>query len=150
MDAEVVVDDGACRVVLRGPVFVQYRWGKLTIAALDAILAAYERMSARTSGPLFGLVILAPDADVPTAPVRVRQKEVLARIARDGRMQVALVVEGEGVFAHLGRTIVTTMTPDTLCYRDAAEAVAALTHHEGAPPVEELAALVATARSRCP
>ncbi len=145
---ELLLDDGACRVVRRDNVFVQYRWGKLTIEALETILAAYEEMAAATSGPLFGVVVLAADADVPSAAIRVRQKEVLARIARDGRMQIALVVEGTGVFSHLGRTIVTSMTPDTLVHRDVFEAAAALARHAGAPPAEAIASLAAAALGR--
>ncbi|HEY8079929.1 MAG TPA: hypothetical protein VIF62_37615 [Labilithrix sp.] len=145
---ELLLDDGACRVARRGNVFVQYRWGKLTNAALEVMATAYEEMAAASNAPLFGVVVLAPDADVPSAAVRVRQREVLARIARDGRMQIALVIEGTGVFSHLGRSIVTSMTPDALCYHDVSEAAAALARHPGAPSAEAIAAAVALATAR--
>jgi hypothetical protein len=144
---EIILDDGSNRVARRKNVFVQFRRGKLTIAALDGMLESYRLIARTTTGPIFALFVIAADADVPNANVRVRQKEVLAEIARDGRMRAAVVVEGEGIFAHLGRTIVSGMSPGIAALRDVETAARELARMEGAPAESEILSVAAAART---
>jgi hypothetical protein len=142
---DIALDDGACRVVRWRNAFVEFRWGRLSVSSLDAMLRLYQEMAGQTTQPIFTIIVLAPDADIPTAPVRARQREVLAQIASGGRWHAAVVVEGDSVFSHLSRSILEKM--QTPSFRDVAEAVRALAKEAGAPSEEMLFELVDIARA---
>jgi hypothetical protein len=144
---EIVLDDGGSRFARRRNVFVQVRTGKLTLQALDLMMASWRSWQRKIDGPIYAMFVIAADADMPTAEVRARQKEVIAEVGRGGRLRAAIVIEGQGVFAHLRRTIIELTSPGSHCYGDVEEAASALSKEKGAPSREELLAVVKAARS---
>lgn len=147
-DFEVLVETGSGRVARYRDVFVQVRWGMLSLAGLDRMVEVFRATRRTTTGKLYALFVIEPDADVPTAEVRARQKEVLAELGAGGPLLGIVVIEGQGVLAHLGRSNMATMSPETLCVDDVAEAARILARERGTDDAAEIVSAVARARRR--
>ncbi len=145
-DIEIVLDDGGSRFAQWRNVIVQVRTGKLTLEALDLMVASWRTLKGKVQGPIYAVFIIAADADMPTAEVRARQKEVIAEIGRGGRLRSAIVIEGEGVFAHLRRTIIELTAQGVRTFPSAEEAADALAREKGAPTRDRILAVVKVAR----
>lgn len=148
MDVEVLLENASGRVARIGDVYVQVRWGVLTIALLDRMFAMLRDKRAKSAEPLYALFIIEPGADVPTAEIRARQKAVLSAVAEGGPFLGIVVIEGQGVLAHLARTNMATNAPDALCVSDVAEAAAILARERGVDDAAKIVSAVATVRRR--
>jgi hypothetical protein len=127
---------------------VQVRWGILTLAALDKMAEIIRAARAKSAGTLYALFIIEPGADVPTADVRARQKEVLAESALNGPIRGIVVIEGQGLLAHLARSNMATASPETLCVDDVAEGARVLARERGKDDAAEIVSAVARVRRR--
>lgn len=147
-DVEVLFENPAGRVVRFRDIFVQVRWGVLSVASLDRMQEIFRAHASKTTGKLHVLFVIEPDADVPTAEVRARQKQVLADLGDTGRLFGIVVIEGHGLLAHLGRSNMATMAPGTLCVGDVAEAARMLARERGTDDADEIVSAVERARRR--
>ena len=145
---EILFESASGRVARIGDVYVQVRWGVLTIAALDEMAKIVKGARARASGTVYALFVIEPGADVPTAEVRARQKAVLAEIGSGGPFLGVVVIEGQGLLAHLGRSNMATMSPETLCVDDVAEGARLIARDRGTDDAAELVSAVAGLRRR--
>lgn len=145
---EVLYESASMRVARFGDIHVQVRWGMLTVAALDRMFEMFHRARTATTGPIYAVFVIEPDADVPTAEVRARQKEVLAEIGADGRFFGIVVIEGQGLLAHLGRANMAKTSPETLCVEDVAEAARVLARERNTDDADEIVSAVRRVRSR--
>ena len=148
VDAEVLFENVSGRVVRFRDVFVQVRWGVLTVAALDRMQEIFQAEASKTTGKIYAVFVIEPDADVPTAEVRARQKQVLADLGETGRLFGIVVIEGHGLLAHLGRSNMATMAPGTLCVDDVAEAARILARERGTDDADEIVKVVQASRRR--
>lgn len=147
-DALVLFENASGRFARVRDVFVQARWGVLTIMALDRMIDVFRAERARTKGTIFAIFVIEPGADVPTAEVRARQKEALAEIGTSGPFRGIVVIEGQGLLAHLGRANMATMSPETLCVDDVAEAARIVARERGTNDAAEITQGVASVRRR--
>lgn len=148
VELQVLLEYVGGRFVRWRDVFVQVRWGTLTVVALERMLDVFRSASLTRPGKRFAIFVIEPDANVPTAEVRARQKEVLAELGAAGRLFGIVVIEGQGLLAHLGRANMATMSPETLVVGDVGEASRILARERGTDDAEELAKVVTSARRR--
>lgn len=146
-DVTILFENGAGRVARIGDIYVQVRWGVLTIAALDE-MAKIVRAARASFGSVYALFVIEPGADVPTAEVRARQKELLAEIGSSGPFLGIVVIEGQGLLAHLARSNMATASPETLCVDDVAEGARVLARERGKDDAAEIVSAVARVRRR--
>jgi hypothetical protein len=149
VDVEVLLENASGRVArIDEDVYVQVRWGILTIAALDRMHDIFLATRRRTPRKLHALFVIEPGADVPTAEVRARQKEVLAAIGASGPFLGIVVIEGQGLLAHLGRSNMAKTSPETLCVDDVAEAARILARERGTDDAADIVSAVERVRAR--
>jgi hypothetical protein len=147
-DAVVLFENASGRVARVCDVYVQVRWGILTIAALDKMVDIVRAARAKTNGAIYALFVIEPGADVPTADVRARQKEVLAEIAATGPFLGIVVIEGQGLLAHLGRSNLAATSPETIVVDDVAEAARIVARERGTDDAADIVSAVANVRRR--
>ena len=147
-DAEILFENSAGRVARIGDVYVQVRWGVLTIAALDEMAKIVRAARAKEPGAVYALFVIEPGADVPTAEVRARQKELLAEIGSSGPFLGIVVIEGQGLLAHLARSNMATASPETLCVDDVAQGARVLAREPGKDDATVIVSAVARVRRR--
>lgn len=144
---EILFDDGSSRFAVRRNTFAQVRRGRLTVEALDLMMATWRSLVRKTPGSIYGLFVIEADADMPPTEVRLRQKEILTEIGATKRLRGALVVEGSGIYVQLRRVLLRSMSDAPTFYEveDAARHLASL-KEEDAPSAQELVELAAAAR----
>jgi hypothetical protein len=143
---EVVLDDGSSRVAVARNIIVQVRTGRLTIDALDRMLAIWRTRLAPRNVPVFGIFVIGADAEMPPPKTHERQREVLREVYERGLMRGALVVEGTGIFVKLRKEMLSSMIGARPLFYTAEEAALHLAREDGAPSAAELLAVVAVAR----
>jgi hypothetical protein len=148
VDVEVLFENASGRVARFRDIYVQVRWGVLTIAALDRMVEIFRAARAEASGAVYALFVIEPGADVPTAEVRARQKEVLAEIGASGALLGIVVIEGQGLLAHLGRANMAKTSPETLCVDDVADAARILARERSQDDADEIVSAVLRVRRR--
>jgi hypothetical protein len=148
VDVEVLLESASGRMARVDDIYVQVRWGILTVAALDRMLEIFRDRRWKTRRMLYALFVIEPDADVPTAEVRARQKEILAEVASGGPFIGIVVIEGQGLLAHLGRSNMATMAPETLCVDEVAEAARILARERGKDDADAIVSAVEIVRRR--
>jgi hypothetical protein len=86
-------------------IFVQVRWGEMTLDALAALerLALLTRTRLRTFARRGGLLVAGPDAPATTGQAKREQRRQLEHMLADERMSVALVIEGDGLHPDVQR-----------------------------------------------
>jgi hypothetical protein len=147
-DAVVLFESASGRVARVCDVYVQIRWGVLTIAALEKMTDIVRAARTTTKGRIYALFVIEPGADVPTAEVRARQKEVLAEIAATGPFLGIVVIEGQGLLAHLARSNLAATSPETLVVDDVAEAARIVARERGSGDAADIVSGVANVRRR--
>lgn len=119
-------DDGSNTVVIEGSVFVQVRRGRLTIDAVDRLVAAARSFLTSRKGPVAAIAILERGAEVPEEDVRIHQQKGMSALMDDERVFVAGVVLGDDTGAMLRRAStrgVAHQSRHKRTFQDVAEAV---------------------------
>ncbi len=148
-DIDIILDDGANRVAMAQNVFVQVRHGEQTEVALDLMIATFRARKRHDQRMYFALFVVEDGAPVATAPVRKRQTEVIREILGSGRVQIAAVLEGDGIMSDLKRIALRALADTRVgIHNNVEDAVRALAKVPGAPPASLLTAVVEAARDR--
>ena len=92
--------------VWRDDLIVQIRGEAHSIEALDAQETGLRLARAQHHADAFGaLLVIQQDAPMPMGEVAKRQRALVNDFVTDERVRIALVLEGEGTFVSLKRTI---------------------------------------------
>jgi len=92
--------------VWRDDLIVQIRGEAHSVAALEAQETGLRLARAQHHADVFGaLLVVQADAPMPTGEVAKRQRTLVQEFVADERVRIALVLEGEGTFVSLKRTI---------------------------------------------
>jgi hypothetical protein len=144
---EVVLDDGSNRIAVWRNVFVQARRGPQTMQSCDLLSVSWRSLKRGFEGDLFAIFIVEPGAEAPGPEVRRRQIAIIKEVFAYGRLQPAVVIEGDGVIADLKRTAARGLADGRVkVFSDVWDAVRMLAALPGAPSMAEMLAVVDVAR----
>ena len=102
---EVAYDDGKNVIVRRDNSFVYMRRGPMSLEALELLTATWRSMRRADATEIGGLFVLEASAPLAAPAVRLKQRELLQEMNRDGRLRSVLVIEGSGVEAMAKRSV---------------------------------------------